>query len=107
MLREKSTTTAKLPIVGSHTVVAMPRINNVDYLLVASMDGYLFCYTLANDGGECPLMRQYQIGPPGAHEEEADGDVLAKRVSVRKIQQFNQIIKILRVLPKRENRETI
>lgn len=53
MLREKSTTIAKLPIIGSQTVVAMPRINGIDYLLVASIDGYLFCYTLAADGGEC------------------------------------------------------
>ncbi|KAI1714866.1 WD repeat domain phosphoinositide-interacting protein 2 [Ditylenchus destructor] len=70
MLREKSVATARLPIVGTRTVVAMPRINGVDYLVVASTDGYLFCYTLDNLGGECTLMRQYKIGP---HQPADDG----------------------------------
>jgi hypothetical protein len=30
---------------------------------VATSDGYLFCYTIEPDGGECTLMRQYRIGP--------------------------------------------
>uniref|UniRef100_A0A915E0Z4 Uncharacterized protein n=1 Tax=Ditylenchus dipsaci TaxID=166011 RepID=A0A915E0Z4_9BILA len=48
----------------------MPRVNNIDYLLVASADGYLFCYTLDTDGGECTLMRQYRIGPHSVQSEE-------------------------------------
>jgi hypothetical protein len=68
MLREKSFATARLPMVGTKTVVGMPRINNVDYLVVASADGYLFCYTIEPSGGECTLMRQYRIGPTSGSE---------------------------------------
>lgn len=69
MLREKSFATARLPMVGTKTVVGMPRINNTDYLVVASADGYLFCYTIEPEGGECTLMRQYRIGPTSGAEQ--------------------------------------
>jgi len=80
MLREKSTATAKLPIVGSQTVVAIPRIDGTDYLLVASVDGYLFCYTLGTDGGECTLMRQYKIGP-GGDDSVQESDLVGTQIS--------------------------
>uniref|UniRef100_A0AC34PZR8 Uncharacterized protein n=1 Tax=Panagrolaimus sp. JU765 TaxID=591449 RepID=A0AC34PZR8_9BILA len=63
MLREKSYATARLPVVGSKTCCAIPRIGNRDYLAVASTDGYLFCYTIPPEAGECTLARQYRIGP--------------------------------------------
>uniref|UniRef100_A0A914EMK9 WD repeat domain phosphoinositide-interacting protein 2 n=1 Tax=Acrobeloides nanus TaxID=290746 RepID=A0A914EMK9_9BILA len=50
-------------MVGTKTAVAMPRIGNQNYLVVATSDGYLFCYTIEPEGGECTLMRQYRIGP--------------------------------------------
>lgn len=97
ILREKSAATARLPILGTRTVVAMPRIQvkfqilflnhlhrdlslifafqGVDYLMVASLEGYLFCYSLpAETGGECNLIRQYRIGPPRVGEKEMDSE---------------------------------
>jgi autophagy-related protein 18 len=70
LLRDKSYATARLPIVGTKTCCAMPRIANRDYLAVASTDGYLFCYSLPQEPGECTLARQYRIGPLA---EEKDG----------------------------------
>lgn len=37
--------------------------------MVASADGYLFCYTIEPEGGECTLMRQYRIGPTSGAEQ--------------------------------------
>ncbi|CAK5106774.1 unnamed protein product [Meloidogyne enterolobii] len=56
---------AKLPIYGHKTAVAMPKIQGIDYLIVASMEGYLFWYSLptSSDVSECNLLRQYKIGP--------------------------------------------
>ena len=77
MLREKSFATARLPIVGTKTCCAMPRIGNRDYLAVASTDGYLFCYSIPQEPGECTLARQYRIGPLA---EEEVGEIGEARV---------------------------
>lgn len=39
MMREKSVATARLPIQGTNCVVSIPRIQQQDYLLVASTEG--------------------------------------------------------------------
>jgi len=77
MLREKSFATARLPIIGTKTCCAMPRIGNRDYLAVASTDGYLFCYSIPQEPGECTLARQYRIGPLA---EEEVGEIGEARV---------------------------
>ncbi|KAL3110382.1 hypothetical protein niasHT_011820 [Heterodera trifolii] len=74
MLREKSTATARLPILGTRTVVAIPRIQGIDYLMVASQEGYLFCYSMPSEGStECNLMRQFRISAD-QQQEGAVGD---------------------------------
>ena len=74
MILEKSYATARLPIVGTKTCCAMPRIANRDYLAVASTDGYLFCYSLPQEPGECTLARQYRVGPLAEEKEDGAGD---------------------------------
>uniref|UniRef100_A0A915NIP2 WD repeat domain phosphoinositide-interacting protein 2 n=1 Tax=Meloidogyne floridensis TaxID=298350 RepID=A0A915NIP2_9BILA len=74
MLRGKSVAVAKLPILGHKTVVAMPKIQGIDYLIVASMEGYLFWYSLptSSDVSECKLLRQYKIGPKKSSKKDGD-----------------------------------
>lgn len=74
MLRGKSVATAKLPILGHKTVVAMPKIQGIDYLIIASMEGYLFWYSLPTSGdvSECKLLRQYKIGPKKSTKKDGD-----------------------------------
>lgn len=85
MLREKSFATARLPIVGSKTCCAMPRIGNRDYLAVASTEGYLFCYSLPQEPGECTLARQFRIGPLAEEESGEIGEPKAIQPSAGNI----------------------
>ena len=63
MLREKSVCTARLPMFGTRTAVALPRIDDRLYLAAGTSDGYLFIYALETGGNECALVRQFRIGP--------------------------------------------
>uniref|UniRef100_A0AC35TNM8 Guided entry of tail-anchored proteins factor 1 n=1 Tax=Rhabditophanes sp. KR3021 TaxID=114890 RepID=A0AC35TNM8_9BILA len=63
MQREKSFATAGLPKFGYKNIVAIPTINKIPHLLVATIAGYLYCYRLPVEGGECSLLHQYTIGP--------------------------------------------
>uniref|UniRef100_A0A7E4VN17 WD_REPEATS_REGION domain-containing protein n=1 Tax=Panagrellus redivivus TaxID=6233 RepID=A0A7E4VN17_PANRE len=74
MLRETSFATARLPMVGKKTSCAMPRIGNKDYLAVTSTDGFLFCYSLPTETGECTLVRQYKVGPEAAVDPDYAGE---------------------------------
>uniref|UniRef100_A0A915BE36 WD repeat domain phosphoinositide-interacting protein 2 n=1 Tax=Parascaris univalens TaxID=6257 RepID=A0A915BE36_PARUN len=62
LLREKSFATARLPAVGTKNAVALPVIGGKLHLLVATTDGYLYCYQVESEGGECTLARQHKIG---------------------------------------------
>uniref|UniRef100_F1L7S5 WD repeat domain phosphoinositide-interacting protein 2 n=1 Tax=Ascaris suum TaxID=6253 RepID=F1L7S5_ASCSU len=62
LLREKSFATARLPAVGTKNAVALPVIGGKLHLLVATTDGYLYCYQVEAEGGECTLARQHKIG---------------------------------------------
>ncbi|CAJ0566348.1 unnamed protein product, partial [Mesorhabditis spiculigera] len=62
-LRERSFASAHLPSPGSRNVAAMPTINGMPHLLVATTEGFLYCYRIEHDGGECHLVRQHRIGP--------------------------------------------
>ncbi|CAJ0961827.1 unnamed protein product, partial [Mesorhabditis belari] len=63
---ERSFASAHLPSPGSRNVSAMPTLNGVAHLLVATTEGYLYCYRIEPDGGECHLIRQHRIGPSGS-----------------------------------------
>uniref|UniRef100_A0A183VHF8 CNH domain-containing protein n=1 Tax=Toxocara canis TaxID=6265 RepID=A0A183VHF8_TOXCA len=62
LLREKSFATARLPAIGTKNAVALPIIGGKLHLLVATTDGYLYCYQVEAEGGECTLARQHKIG---------------------------------------------
>uniref|UniRef100_A0A0N4ZLX2 WD_REPEATS_REGION domain-containing protein n=1 Tax=Parastrongyloides trichosuri TaxID=131310 RepID=A0A0N4ZLX2_PARTI len=63
MSRQKSFASATLPRCGYRNVVGMPIINKIPHLLVATTGGYLYCYHIPPEGGECSLLHQYIIGP--------------------------------------------
>nr|CAD2161206.1 unnamed protein product [Meloidogyne enterolobii] len=83
MLRGKSVAVAKLPILGHKTVVAMPKIQGIDYLIVASMEGYLFWYSLptSSDVSECKLLRQYKIGPKKSSKDGGEREIGGIQIS--------------------------
>ncbi|CAI4225181.1 unnamed protein product [Auanema sp. JU1783] len=60
---ERSFATARLPGSEKKNIAAMPTINGQTYLLVATTDGFLYCYKVEPDGGECNLVKQQRIGP--------------------------------------------
>lgn len=60
--REKSFATARLPTAGPKSVVALRVIDGKLYLLVATADGFLYCYFVDPNGGECSLERQHKTG---------------------------------------------
>uniref|UniRef100_A0A7E4USS3 WD repeat domain phosphoinositide-interacting protein 2 n=1 Tax=Panagrellus redivivus TaxID=6233 RepID=A0A7E4USS3_PANRE len=80
MLRRGSFATAYLPIGGMKTTCAMPRINNKDYLIVASNDGILFCYEIPTLTGVCNLVKQFKLGA-GTDENDALYDSTTIKVS--------------------------
>ncbi|CAK5090878.1 unnamed protein product [Meloidogyne enterolobii] len=74
---------AKLPILGHKTVVAMPKVQEIDYLIVASMEGYLFWYSLptSSDVSECKLLRQYKIGPKKSSKDGGEREIGGIQIS--------------------------
>uniref|UniRef100_A0A1I7XM42 WD repeat domain phosphoinositide-interacting protein 2 n=1 Tax=Heterorhabditis bacteriophora TaxID=37862 RepID=A0A1I7XM42_HETBA len=63
MTVERSFATAKLPGTNKRNVAALPTIKGQPHLLVATTDGFLYCYRLDSSGGECDLVKMHRIGP--------------------------------------------
>uniref|UniRef100_A0A0K0FYI5 WD_REPEATS_REGION domain-containing protein n=1 Tax=Strongyloides venezuelensis TaxID=75913 RepID=A0A0K0FYI5_STRVS len=74
MSRSKSYATATLPRSGFKNVVCMPVINKLSHLLVATTGGYLYCYHIPPEGGECSLLHQYIIGPTANVAQNSNND---------------------------------
>lgn len=72
--RSKSYATATLPRSGFKNVVCMPVINKLPHLLVATTGGYLYCYHIPPEGGECSLLHQYIIGPTASVTQNNSND---------------------------------
>ncbi|KJH50324.1 hypothetical protein DICVIV_03517 [Dictyocaulus viviparus] len=79
MTVERSFATAILPGTDKKNVAAMPTIKGQPHLLVATTDGFLYCYRVLSTGGECDLMKMHRIGIIAA--ETSRGDPSKKRFS--------------------------
>lgn len=62
MTVERSFATAILPGSDKKNVAAMPTIKGQSHLLVATTDGFLYCYRVLSSGGECDLVKMHRIG---------------------------------------------
>ncbi|VDM64174.1 unnamed protein product [Angiostrongylus costaricensis] len=62
MTVERSFATAILPGSDKKNVAAMPTIKGQPHLLVATTDGFLYCYRVLSSGGECDLVKMHRIG---------------------------------------------
>uniref|UniRef100_A0A0N5AJG2 WD repeat domain phosphoinositide-interacting protein 2 n=1 Tax=Syphacia muris TaxID=451379 RepID=A0A0N5AJG2_9BILA len=60
--REKSFATARLPKAGVKNVAALRIIKSELYLMVATADGFLYCFVVDPNGGECAIKFQHRIG---------------------------------------------
>ncbi|CAD6197059.1 unnamed protein product [Caenorhabditis auriculariae] len=60
---ERSFATAKLPNSEKRNVVALVTLKGQQHVVVATYDGYLYCYRLDAAGGELDLVKQHRIGP--------------------------------------------
>ncbi|VDL71118.1 unnamed protein product [Nippostrongylus brasiliensis] len=62
MAVERSFATAILPGTNKKNIAAMPTIQGQPHLLVATTDGFLYCYRVLPSGGECDLVKMHRIG---------------------------------------------
>ncbi|VDP27991.1 unnamed protein product [Heligmosomoides polygyrus] len=72
MTVERSFATAILPGSDKKNVAAMPTIQGQPHLLVATTDGFLYCYRVLSSGGECDLVKMHRIGILGADASRGD-----------------------------------
>uniref|UniRef100_A0A914D979 Uncharacterized protein n=1 Tax=Acrobeloides nanus TaxID=290746 RepID=A0A914D979_9BILA len=87
MFLERSFAFAKLPVDGTKTVVAMHRINNKDFIMVASYTGYLFIYAMNPNGGECSLESQHIIGPLSEEQDYQESRLNERREHLTEVNQ--------------------
>ncbi|KAF8384462.1 atg-18 [Pristionchus pacificus] len=64
-LRETDFAVARLPA-SQKTVAAMITLSGLQHLLVASTDGFVYCFRVPVDGGQCELIKQHRVGGKGA-----------------------------------------
>ncbi|GMT10562.1 hypothetical protein PFISCL1PPCAC_1859, partial [Pristionchus fissidentatus] len=64
-LRETDFAVARLPA-SQRTVAAMITLSGQQHLLVASTDGFIYCFRVPTEGGQCELIKQHRVGQPGA-----------------------------------------
>ncbi|KHJ86945.1 hypothetical protein OESDEN_13291 [Oesophagostomum dentatum] len=62
MTVERSFAHAILPGSDKKNVAAMLTLNGQPHLLVATTDGFLYCYRVLSSGGECDLVKMHRIG---------------------------------------------
>ncbi|KAK8390119.1 hypothetical protein O3P69_012983 [Scylla paramamosain] len=69
MSQGRAFATVTLPFQGVRNVCAIATIQKQTRVLVASMDGYLYVYSLnTSEGGDCTLIKQHRLdGHEGAH----------------------------------------
>nr|CDJ82251.1 WD40 repeat domain containing protein [Haemonchus contortus] len=72
MTVERSFATAILPGSDKKNVAAMPTIKGQPHLLVATTDGFLYCYRILSTGGECDLVKMHRIGVNATETNRAD-----------------------------------
>ncbi|XGW05036.1 hypothetical protein V3C99_015872 [Haemonchus contortus] len=72
MTVERSFATAILPGSDKKNVAAMPTIKGQPHLLVATTDGFLYCYRILSTGGECDLVKMHRIGVNATETNRTD-----------------------------------
>ncbi|KAK6047947.1 hypothetical protein COOONC_14545 [Cooperia oncophora] len=72
MTVERSFATAILPGSDKKNVAAMPTIKGQPHLLVATTDGFLYCYRILSSGGECDLVKMHRIGVNATETNRTD-----------------------------------
>ncbi|CAB3396548.1 unnamed protein product [Caenorhabditis bovis] len=60
---ERSFATAKLPGVTKRNLVTVLSHKQQNYVVVATSEGFVYCYRLDPAGGELDLVKQHKIGP--------------------------------------------
>uniref|UniRef100_A0A0M3HRS6 WD repeat domain phosphoinositide-interacting protein 2 n=1 Tax=Ascaris lumbricoides TaxID=6252 RepID=A0A0M3HRS6_ASCLU len=59
--RESSFATARLPVRSSFSAIALTNASGQLQLLIASLDGFLYCYSVSSSGGECRLVKRHDL----------------------------------------------
>ncbi|EPB70526.1 WD domain, G-beta repeat protein [Ancylostoma ceylanicum] len=72
MTVERSFAHAVLPGSDKKNVAAMLTINGQPHLLVATTDGFLYCYRVLSSGGECDLVKMHRIGANATEANRGD-----------------------------------
>jgi len=70
----RATSSAILPSCGVKNAVAITTIHKTLRLLVASQEGFLYVYAVPIDGGDCPLIKRYDLSniePPAVRGSES------------------------------------
>lgn len=63
--QQRSFATVHLPFVDQRTMCSISKIQNVLYIMVASLEGFLYIYELNTEiGGSCRLVKQHRLEGP-------------------------------------------
>ncbi|CAL1284455.1 unnamed protein product [Larinioides sclopetarius] len=76
LTQQRSFAYVHLPFVSKSTISAISFIRNIPYVVVTSLDGFLYIYDINMDtGGACQLVKQYRLeGPPPKTRRSPDNN---------------------------------
>ncbi|XP_035214821.1 WD repeat domain phosphoinositide-interacting protein 2-like isoform X2 [Stegodyphus dumicola] len=62
LTQQRAFATVHLPSIGQKTVSAITKIQNINYVMIASLEGFLYIYELNTEtGGPCHLVKQHRF----------------------------------------------
>ncbi|XP_055944878.1 WD repeat domain phosphoinositide-interacting protein 2-like isoform X1 [Argiope bruennichi] len=76
LTQQRSFAHVHLPFVSKSTISAISFISNIPYVVVTSLEGFLYIYDINMDtGGPCQLVKQYRLeGPPPKTHRSPDNN---------------------------------